>query len=336
MKGNNITIKELAGKLGVSVSTVSKALNDSFEISEKTKKRVQDLAKKYNYAPNYHAKNLKSKKSYFVGVIIPDMRAPFFNRVLRGLERECSRNGYNIITCFSNDSYEREKEIVQMLSRGMVDGIVMSLTKETQLLGKYDHIQESLSFDLPVVLFDRVCDEVECDKVLVNDFESTYDATRYLLASGYKNVLFISSLKDTSVGKERCSGYLQAMKERVDASEQILEVEGRQEFSKRLKEILKTQPIDAILTSSEFSGISALNIARSLNIKVPQELAIIGFTNGLLSMNSSPPMTTISQHGKKMGKIVAKKVIKRLNNKDVDLTTTIIPTTLIKRGTTRN
>lgn len=336
MRNKKITLKELAAILRVSVSTVSKALNDSYEISEATKKKVKTAAIKYNYSPNLLAQGLKTKQTKILGVVIPDMRAPFFIRVLRGIEKEASAQGYNILTCFSDESYTKEKGILEMLSQGNVDGIIMSLGKESQEQGHIKHVNELIANGIPVTLFDRVDDRINCDKVVINDFESTFNATNVLLRSGAKNILFISPISTTTIGKNRYRGYSFALSERENLTEKVLHIEEYKDFSSDLNKILKEDKIDAIIAANELTGISAINIATRLGFKIPQEISIIGFTNGLLSMNSNPPLTTMSQHGKDIGKIATKKLINRLKNKNLEFTTTVIETTLIKRGTTKN
>ncbi len=336
MINKKITLKELAAILKVSVSTVSKALNDSYEISEATKKKVKTAAIKYNYSPNLLAQGLKTKKTKILGVIIPDMRAPFFIRVLRGIEKEASDQGYNILTCFSNESYTKEKATLDMLSQGNVDGIIMALCKESQEQGKYDHVNELISKGVPVILFDRIDDRVKCDKVVINDFESTYNATKVLIHSGAKNILFISPISTTSIGKDRYRGYAYALSERKNLSERVLHIEEYKDFTSDLNAVLKHEKVDAIIAANELTGISAINIATRLGFKIPEQISIIGFTNGILSMNSNPPLTTISQHGKDIGKVATQKLINRLKNKNSEYATTVIETTLIKRGTTKN
>lgn len=336
MINKKITLKELASILKVSVSTVSKALNDSYEISEATKKRVKTAAIKHNYSPNLLAQGLKTKRTKILGVVIPDMRAPFFIRVLRGIENEASDQGYTILTCFSNESYTKEKATLDMLSQGNVDGIIMALCKESQEKGYYDHVNELISKGIPVTLFDRIDDRITCDKVVINDFESTYNATKVLIKSGAKNILFISPISTTSIGKDRYRGYSHALSEKKNLSEQVLHIEEYKDFSSDLNAVLENEKVDGIIAANELTGISAINIASRLGIKVPEEISIIGFTNGLLSMNSNPPLTTISQHGKDIGKVATQKLINRLKNKSLEYSTTVIKTTLIKRGTTIN
>ncbi len=336
MINKKITLKELAVILKVSVSTVSKALNDSYEISEATKKKVKTAANKYNYSPNLLAQGLKTRRTKILGVVIPDMRAPFYIRVLRGIEKEASAQGYNILTCFSDESLSKEKDILDMLSQGNVDGIILSLSKESQVEQYFDHVNKLISNGIPVTLFDRVNDRIKCDKVMINDFDSTYNATKLLLNSGARNILFISPISETTLGKNRYRGYAFALEERENLKEKVLHIEEYKDFSDDLTRILKADKIDAIIAANELTGISAINIATRLGFKIPEEISIIGFTNGILSMNSNPPLTTMSQHGKDIGKVATQKLINRLKNKDLDFSTTVIETTLIKRGTTRN
>ena len=333
MINKKITLKELAGILKVSVSTVSKALNDSYEISEATKKKVKTAAIKYNYSPNLLAQGLKTK---ILGVVIPDMRAPFYIRVLRGIEKEASSQGYNILTCFSDESLSKEKEILDMLSQGNVDGIILSLSKESQVEQYFDHVNKLMSNGIPVTLFDRVDERIKCDKVTINDFDSTYNSTKLLLKSGARNILFISPISTTNIGKNRYRGYAFALKEKDNLKENVLHIEEYKDFSEDLIRVLKADKIDAIIAANELTGISAINIATRLGFKIPEQISIIGFTNGILSMNSNPPLTTMSQHGKDIGKVATQKLINRLKNKNLEYSTTVIETTLIKRGTTKN
>lgn len=335
MINKKITLKELAAILKVSVSTVSKALNDSYEISEATKKKVKTAAIKYNYSPNLLAQGLKTKRTKILGVVIPDMRAPFSIRVLRGIEKEASAQGYNILTCFSDESLAKERSILEMLSQGNVDGILMSLSKESQIEQYSDHVNDLMSKGIPVTLFDRVDDKIVCDKVIINDFDSTYNATKLLLKSGARNILFVSPISETTIGKNRYRGYAFALKEQGNLEEKVLHIEEYKDFSDDLIHVLKADKIDAIIAANELTGISSINIATRLGFKIPEQISIIGFTNGILSMNSNPPLTTMSQHGKDIGKVATQKLINRLKNDKLDFSTTVIETTLIMRGTTR-
>ena len=223
-----------------------------------------------------------------------------------------------------------------MLSQGNVDGILMALCKESQEQGYYKHVNDLISKGIPVTLFDRIDDRIQCDKVVINDFESTYNAAQVLIKAGAKNILFISPISTTSIGKDRYRGYAYALSERKNLSERVLHIEEYKDFSSDLEQILEGEKVDAIIATNELTGISAINIASRLGRKIPEEISIIGFTNGLLSMNSNPPLTTISQHGKDIGRVATSKLINRLKNDKLEYVTTVIETTLIKRGTTKN
>ena len=208
-----ITLKLLADELGLSISTVSKALKDSYEINEKTIARVKALAKKYNYRPNRMALSLKSSKTKTIGVIIPNILNYFFSKVLLGLEEEANKHGYHIIICLSNNQYQKESESLQLLSDGSVDGFILSIAKETQLKKHNSHFKDIIKQGYPIVMFDRVSDKIECDKVIINDFDAAYDATSYLLNQGRKKIALLSTINDLNIGKLRRDGYRKALKD---------------------------------------------------------------------------------------------------------------------------
>ena len=219
-----VTLKQLAKELNVSISTVSKALNNSAEIGEDTIKRVKELAELYNYKPNKVALSLKQNKTKTIGVIIPDILEHFLAKVLFGIEREANLHGYNIITCISNDSLEKEKESLQLLANGSVDGFILSVAKETQIKNEVNHFKKTIIQGLPIVMFDRVAHDVLCDKVIVDDFEATYNATKSLIEENRKKIAFISNIDGLSVGKLRERGYMKAILEHADYESLIFKV----------------------------------------------------------------------------------------------------------------
>lgn len=333
-----ITLKELAIILDVSVSTVSKALNDSHEISKETKTKIQEIAAQYNYTPNLLARSLKTNKTKTIGVIIPNILAHFFAKVLLGIEHAVSAKGYNIITCMSDESYEKEMKSMQMLGCGMVDGFIVSIARETQIKKSYEHFDDAINQGLAVLLFDRVSEEIDCDKVVINDFESAYNATNHLIATGCKNILFVSPIARTSVGIERANGYKDALKNNSNHTQEghFIEIDDYKEFAVKLIAALRERKIDAILAADELSGIYAMNTVISQGYSVPEDISVIGFTDGILSENSNPPLTTMSQHGIELGAAAAEKIMARLNPKNnTRFNTTVIKTSLIERGSTR-
>jgi len=205
------TLKQIANELGVSVSTVSKALNDSPEISDPTKVRIQEYAKLKNYKPNIIGLNLKNRKTKTIGVIIPNILNSFFAKVFTGIEKVAESKGYNVITCISNESIEKEIHTLDLLSNGTIDGFILSISEEAQKMHEYKHFQTIIKEGTPIVMFDRIADEVNCDKVIVDDLESAIHATQHLIDSGCKKIALFSSIDNLSVGKLRAKGYFQCL-----------------------------------------------------------------------------------------------------------------------------
>lgn len=333
-----VTLKQLAKELNVSISTVSKALNNSEEIGKETVKRVKELAELYNYKPNKVALSLKQNKTKTIGVIIPDILNYFLAKVLFGIEREATEQGYNIITCVSNESLEKEISSLQLLANGSVDGFILAVAKETQVKNEINHFIKTINQGLPIVMFDRVANDVLCDKVIVDDFEATYNATLKLVAEKRKHIAFISNIDDLSVGKLREKGFLKAVNESVGVKTSSLKINRLDDAQQKIKDFLiVNKAIDGIISADNSSGIIAINTALSLGIKVPQDLSVIGYTSKAMANHCIPRLTTIRQHAKDIGACAAQQLIKRLQNKsmdDIEFSTKIIKTSLVSGGST--
>ncbi|KJD36926.1 LacI family transcriptional regulator [Tamlana sedimentorum] len=328
-----VTLKQLAKELNVSISTVSKALNNSEEIGEATIKRVKELAELYNYKPNKVALSLKNNKTKTIGVIIPNILNRFLAKVLFGIEREATKHGYNIITCISNESLDKEKDSLQLLANGSVDGFILSMAEETQVSNEVDHFKKTISQGLPIVMFDRVAHDVMCDKVIVDDFDATYNATQLLLKEQRKKVVFISNINDLSVGKLRERGYNRAILEHKGQDPLVLKIKKKDDHQKKIKSFFKKNPgIDAVLAADSSSGIIALNTAINFGLKVPKDVSVIAFASKSDSNHTLPKLTTIRQHAKTIGENAAQLLINRMlnNNKDEDVKTNIVKTSLVK------
>ncbi len=206
-----ITLKQIAKELDVSISTVSKSLRNSPEISEDTRQKVQAFAKLYNYKPNNIALSLKNKKTKTIGIIIPEIVHHFFATVISGIEQVANENGYSVIVCLSDESFDKEVINMEMLANGSIDGFVMSLSKETQLKKDFHHIVEVINQGMPVVMFDRVTNDVLCDKVIIDDQLAAYEAVDYLIKGGFKKIALVTTVDYVSVGKLRTDGYTNAM-----------------------------------------------------------------------------------------------------------------------------
>src|SRR3954470_11214060 len=206
-----VTLKQIAKELDVSISTVSKSLRDSPEISEDTRQKVQAFAKLYNYKPNLIALSLKNKKTKTIGIIIPEIVHHFFATVISGIEHVANEKGYSVIICLSDESFDKEVINMEMLANGSIDGFVMSLSKETQYKADFHHITEVINQGMPVVMFDRVTNEILCDKVIIDDKMAAYDAVQNLINAGKKKIALVTTVDYVSVGKLRTDGYVKAI-----------------------------------------------------------------------------------------------------------------------------
>ena len=334
-----VTLKQLAEQLNVSVSTVSKALHNSDEISPETIERVKDLAAFLNYKPNKLALSLKNSKTNTIGVIIPNILNHFFAKALYAIEMEASKHGYTIITCVSNELQSKEINSLQLLSNGSVDGFILSLSEETQIANDVNHINEILQQDIPVVLFDRVSEDIHSDKVIIDDFGAAYEATKHLLSEGRTQIVLISNIDELSVGKLRVNGYLAALEEATNYKNEpiVITIEKGTSVEDGVEQLFeKYQSVDGIVSIDNTSGVVALQKALKLNYSIPNELSIIGFSDENVLQFTDPKLSTISQHTVDIGKASVELLIKRLKDKGTTAKTTkTIKTNLILRETTK-
>jgi LacI family transcriptional regulator len=335
------TLKQIAKELGVSVSTVSKALSNSPEISEPTKIKVQEFAKLKNYKPNNIAVNLKSKRSKTIGVILPNILNPFFAKVFSGIEKGANERGYNVITCISNEQLNKEIHAMDMLSNGTVDGFILSISDETQKEQEFKHFKEAMADDIPIVMFDRISDEVNCDKVIVDDFDSAVYAVNHLIKTGCKNIALLSNLDNTSVGKLRTEGYLQALKDNGIAIKEglVLRCESNDDFDDKFPAFfdIKAKKIDGIFAVEEHASVTAHKAVLKAGYKIPEDVQIIGFADGVWSRRLTPSLSTVSQHGPEIGQAAADMLIDRLEAKTGEepaYETRVIKTELRQRDST--
>jgi LacI family transcriptional regulator len=334
------TLKQIAKELNVSVSTVSKALNDSPEISEQTKTKIKEYAKLKNYKPNVIGLNLKNRKTKTIGVIIPDILNSFFAKVFSGIEKVADERGYNVIMCISNESLEKEAHTLEMLSNGTIDGFILSVSEEAQKQNSYDHFKEIINDGTPIVMFDRTAEGIDCDKVIVDDFDSALDSTQRLIDLGCKNIALLSSVDNLSVGKLRFEGYLKALeKNNIPVNNNlIIRTDSEEDLKVQMEEVFAKNKIDGIFALEENDSVAALRMGLKKGYKIPEELCIIGFADGILaSRRLSPSLTTVSQHGIEIGEEAAKLLIKRLEDvseEEPPYETKIIKTVLKERETT--
>lgn len=335
-----VTLKQIAKELDVSISTVSKSLRNSLEISEDTRQKVQAFAKLYNYKPNNIALSLKNKKTKTICIIIPEIIHHFFATVISGVEHVANENGYNVIVCLSDESFDKEVINMEMLANGSIDGFIMSLSKETQQKRDFHHILEVINQGMPVVMFDRVTNDILCDKVIIDDNLAAYNATQFLIEKGFSKIALITTIDYVSVGKLRTDGYIKAMKTNdLKVNENlILKIEDIDNFEDKIESLIKNNEIDALFAVNELFAVTAIKIANKYGKKVPEDFSVIGFTDGIISKFSSPSISTVGQNGIKMGEKAAKMLIERLENEEEEYEehykTEVIETELVIREST--
>lgn len=329
-----ITLKQIARELDVSVSTVSKALSGSKEISEDTTQKIQAFAKLYNYKPNNIALSLKNRTTRTIGVLIPEIVHHFFSTVIRGIELVANKRGYNVIVGLSNESFTKEIINMEMLANGSIDGFILSISKETLLKQDYHHFNATINQGIPIVMFDRIVNDVECDKVIVDDLKGAAKAVNKLIGNGCKNIALITTMDYVSVGRLRTQGYLEALahgKLMADAN-LILKIDDSLDVENHI-EILENEitqffelnkNIDGVFAVNELYAVTAMKVVRKMGLHIPNDVQVIGFTDGVLSKHATPTLTTVSQHGQKIGEQAANLLIDRLETDSPKYDTYII------------
>ena len=299
-------LKKLAQELGLSISTVSRALNDSYEIAADTKERVRQKAQELGYEPNPYASGLRSRKSKTIGLVIPEVANNFFSLAIDGVEEIARANDYHVLIYLTHESHEREATIVQHLAGGRVDGILMSVASESRDSG---HLAPLLESNVPLVFFDRVVDDIATARVTTDDFASGQRATEHLIEQGCRRIAHLLISDTLSIGQKRMDGYRAALRAHGLPEEESLIVHGtldRDQNTLRIKELLRADPaIDGIFASVETLAISSYEACQQLGRRVPDDLKIISFSNLATAAYLNPPLTTIRQPAYEMGKKAA-------------------------------
>jgi len=332
MNKENVTIKDIARELQISPSTVSRALKDHPDISPETKKLVNNLADRWNYRPNPIALSLKGGKSRTLGIIVPEIIHYFFSSVISGIEDYADENNYNVMICQSNEEYEKELNSIQTLVNSRVDGILISISKLTRNMEHFHQLKER---NIPLVFFDRISEEVESDRVIVDDSEGAYMATKHLILEGRKRIVHLSGPPNLAITKGRIEGYIKALNEFQCnvAEENIVKCDQMKEAEWIVPSLMnRTPPPDAFFCVNDFTAAQTLNIVKKLGFNVPGDVAIVGFTNGQLSGLTDPGLTTIDQHGYEMGREAARLMLERITERKRPYQTRVIKTELVVRG----
>jgi LacI family transcriptional regulator len=341
MKFEALTIKDIAKALGLSTSTVSRALRDSYEISAETKKMVLDYAEKNNYHPNPIALSLKERRSRSIGVIVCEIANSYFSQSINGIESIAYNNGYNVIIAQSRESFDREVLNLQYLTSRSIDGLIISISTETT---DFSYLKELHQKGMPIVFFDRIVSEIDTHKVIADNFKGAYEATTHLIKSGYKQIATVSNPALLSITKERLAGYKAALQDH-DIAFNDNRVKYCQHGGMIFSEVedvvnelfnLKQKP-DAIFALADKLTTNCLRILRSRGIKVPGDMGLLGFSNTDLTELLDPPLTVIRQPAFEMGEIATNLLLQLIESKRpvTEFETKVLSTDLLIRNSTR-
>jgi LacI family transcriptional regulator len=341
MKFEAVTIKDIAKALGLSTSTVSRALRDSYEISPETKKLVLEYAEKINYHPNPIALSLKERRSRSIGVIVSEIANSFFSQAIDGIESIAYKNGYNVIISQSRESAEREQSNLNYLTSRSIDGIIVSVSAESKDISGFRELHER---GMPIVFFDRIVNELNTHKVIVDNHKGAYDATLSLIREGYKNIAAISNSESLSITSERLAGYKAALKEHGNSKNQPLVMycaHGgliQEEVEKVIVELLnmKSRP-DAILALGDKLTTGSLRVLKAKNIRVPQDIGLMGFSNSEITELIDPALSIIKQPAIEMGEIATELLLQLIESKRpvTEFETRVLAPQLIIRDSSR-
>ena len=336
MKSSQATIKDIARELGISPSTVSRALKDHPDISLKTRKAVKELAEKLNYEPNAIALSLRSRSSRTIGIIIPEIVHYFFSSVISGIEEIAYESGYTVIICQSNEDYSKEKNIIHTLMSKRVDGILVSISKTTN---NYDHFLELQKSGIPIVFYDRVLNIPKTDRVIVDDYTGAYKAVSHLIHVGCQRIAHLATSQDLMIGRNRKNGYIQALKDNsIEVDEEIiLRCDTDKHAQKCIPYLLSLQKkVDGIFAVNDLTAMSAMSIIKRSGYKIPEDIAIVGFSNSIYSSMTDPPLSTVEQQGYEVGRKAVGLLLDRIQAEGtVETRVEQIKTELIVRGSSQ-
>jgi DNA-binding LacI/PurR family transcriptional regulator len=341
MKFEALTIKDIAKALGLSTSTVSRALRDSYEISPETKKLVLEYAEKNNYHPNPIALSLKERRSRSIGVIVCEIANSYFSQVINGIESIAYNNGYNVIIAQSRESFDREIMNLQYLTSRSIDGLIISISTETK---DFSYFKELHQKGLPIVFFDRIVDVIETHKVIADNYKGAYDATVHLINNGYRRIATLSNPELLSITKERLAGYRAALTDNsIEVNEELIKYCQHggmivSEVEDVVKELFKLkQKPDAIFASADKLTTGCLRILKAKGLKVPDDIGLIGFSNTDLTELLDPPLSIIKQPAFEMGEVATNLLLQLIESKRpvTDFVTKVLATELLIRGSTK-
>ncbi|WP_046744414.1 LacI family DNA-binding transcriptional regulator [Kordia zhangzhouensis] len=334
-KKSSATLKDIAKRLGLSTSTVSRALNNHSDINPETKKNVQKIAKELHYQPNIFAKGFRSHRTRIIGVVVPKISHYYTSTILEGILETAELHGYRVIISESKNNFEKQNEMLNTMIQFGVEGILLCLTRRTKDVKDILNVLDRI----PLVLFDKVSNKIPCTQVIINDKQAAYNAVEHLINLGKKRIAIFKETENSFNSEKRFEGYLQALKDNAIPIDEklILSTEDISlEQGKRLTNIILTlqQKPDAIFAITDSCAIGVIKVLKKFNIKIPEEIAVVGFSNSVNSTIIEPNLTTIDQPGNKMGKTAVKYLIEEIESDSLSYKTIELRTNLIVRQST--
>ncbi|MBR6252071.1 MAG: LacI family DNA-binding transcriptional regulator [Bacteroidales bacterium] len=313
-KPHQVTIKDIARTLGISASTVSRALKDHPDISAETKRQVQQLASSVNYRPNTLALGLRKSKTNTIGIVIPEIVHHFFSTVISGIDDVAYNAGYNTMLCQTNESEERERSSIQNMIDMRIDGFLISVSKNTT---QFDHLTNLATDGIPVVFFDRVCEGLPSNRVITDDFEGARIATRHLISQGCKRIAHLTSASSLIISKQRRDGYTTALREAgLEVNpDYIIEADSREAIIANSDKLITIAPeIDGLFAINDSTAITAIQLLQRNGYNIPRDIAVIGFGDGPLTEIVSPTLSTVEQKGYEMGAEAMRMLIRQMES----------------------
>lgn len=333
--GHTVTIKDIAKILNVSVSTVSRALRDTYDVNQETKERILSLAAELNYKPNFNATGLAQGSTHNIGVVLPFITNYYFSTVITGIQEVAYNDNYNIILFITNDSSERELSIIQNLSLSRLDGLLVSVSSNSD---SCNHFQEIIDEGTPIVFFDRVASNIDTSKVMQDDYNGAFEAVEHLIENGYSKIAHIAGPKGLDFTEKRLNGYLDALKKNnISAREEWIIYSG---FDQECGEadtyqlLQCEQKPDAIFAVNDRKAIGAIVALKNNGVVIGKEIGVIGFTDDPICTIISPSITTIAEPAFEIGKTCCELLLKHINKKHFHPQEIILPGTLIAREST--
>ncbi len=337
MAKKQATIQDIANALNITASTVSRALNDHPKISANTKEQVWTTAKKLNYQPNHIASSLRKGKANTIGMIVPRINRHFFSNVITGVESVLNPAGFNLIICQSDESFQREKQNLKTLITSRVAGILVSLSIETKEVKHLEKVQNS---HIPLVLFDRISDEMNVSKVDNDDEFGSYELTKHLLNEGYRSFMWIGGPRNSIIYKNRYNGYKKALKEfklndtKFDCFEGTPVLDVAEQY---IQEYIKQKELpEVIFAASDYMAMGVIQALQANKIKVPDDVAVAGYSNEPFASLISPKLTTVEQFSEEMGRSAAKLLLEEIESEEdtiIPRKTTLKPRLIIREST---